>query len=124
MSGGQSAEPGLGLDRIGRSAPVGDRGVEIGAVPGALCAAYRVLGLDAASGGDGVFRDLVAACITSRRAISMRCGCLRKPELIRPPAAPWSGAYRSSPNLNSDRRFRPCALLMRGWVQRARCCTT
>ena len=54
----------LGLDRPGvAGAPLEIVASRSAHLWEALCAAYRVLGFDAAAGGDEVFRDLVAARI-------------------------------------------------------------
>jgi hypothetical protein len=62
IAAGQT-EPGLGLGDSGAAGPLPITSSRMGCLLDALDRGYRVLGLDEAAGGDGVFRQLVLARI-------------------------------------------------------------
>jgi hypothetical protein len=67
----------------------------MGCLLDALGCGYRVLGFDAAAGGDSVFRDLMLARIIEPvKASSTACGFSRRPGSRRPPTGLSGGAFR------------------------------
>ena len=91
----------------------------------ALCAAYRVLGFDAAAGGDEVFRDLVLARHHRADQQDRRAaGAHRDRGGAGLVSRRSSAGCRCSPNPASGKRFRPHARRMPGWGRPAWCSTT